>query len=622
LWIGSTGVLGLLGAGVAVAAMLLWEHIDIRQLTPGLVQAHTPPQADSPVPAAAAPVRFSAVVLNSARNRAYFPAAGYYERELDTWRELLRNTGATVRDVHDAASLRSLAPTDVLVLPEAPCLSAPELAAIHAHRRAGGSVVANWAVGARDEACEWRGWETLIDLTAAEDVREIPARPSLFVTIPSGIPLASRFDPGTRLELRPEASLALRTQGARVYWSDWALNPQPDGTGGGADVAALATRDAQGSRTAWFGFRLGQAATARDSAGLQRLLENGVLWAAGIPTATVSAWPGGARAAMMFIIDVEDQAHTARQISTFLRALRVPASYYAVTRLVGEDAALWRELGEGGEVGSHTVDHKRLAGLTLQDQTIRLRRSRDDIERALGKPAPGLRPPEEAFDSLTLVAWHNAGGDYILVGYGGRSAVPEVHTLANGSIILIPRLLKDDYNTIVMDHAVRAERITEAFVAGAQKLRAIGGVAVMAGHTQIMNTNRRLDAFRVVAESARAQRDWWFARGDQMARWWRARVGTRLSFESPGGKIPPGLSRSGIDDLVVTAPAEAPLESAWIDIVIPSARRGFVPLLNGHPVEFALTDWGIRVPLAPVPAGAEVRIALARADSTVHPGQR
>ena len=78
------------------------------------------------------------------------------------------------------------------------------------------------------------------------------------MTIPAGIPLAAGFDPGTRIELRPDPSLSLRKSGPRVYWSDWALNPEPDEGGFQTDVAAMANRTPEGGRTAWFGHRVFQ----------------------------------------------------------------------------------------------------------------------------------------------------------------------------------------------------------------------------------------------------------------------------------------------------------------------------------------------------------------------------
>jgi hypothetical protein len=85
--------------------------------------------------------------------------------------------------------------------------------------------------------------------------------------------------------------------------------------------------------------------------------------------------------------------------------------------------------------------------------------------------------------------------------------------------------VKDDYNVFVQEGAIRADRLSGAFLEGAEKLRAIGGLAVIAVHTQIVGAGRRLDAVRAVADTARAQGDWWIAEAGEVADWWKARCG-------------------------------------------------------------------------------------------------
>ena len=380
-WFGGLALLGVLGGGVTAAAFVLWENVDIRQLVPQLAAA-APGRLPLPEPAAP-PARdnetFDAVFFNSPRNQAFFPEKAYYPSALDAWRDLARSIGGVVREAGSVADLRESDPDDVMVLVEAPCLSLDELDAVHAHLRAGGGVVANWAVGARDEECAWRGWQALAEPTGAEDVRELPAREALFLTVPAGVPLSAGFDPGTRIELRPEPSIAIRLPGPRVYWSDWALNPAPDEDGGGADVAAVASRTPEGGRIAWFGLRLGSAVTATDSLRLRLLLENGILWASGTAFATPAAWPGGERAALAFTLDVEDDPRNALDMAALAREEALPITFYAVAQIVQEDAELAAGLAAVGEVGTHTSDHTPLAGLTVQDQRFRLRRSWADI---------------------------------------------------------------------------------------------------------------------------------------------------------------------------------------------------------------------------------------------------
>lgn len=602
VWLGGLAMLGFVAAGVIAAATVLWENIDIRQLVPQLA---TPPPAvpepEAPLAAALDLHHFDAVLFDSPRNRAYFPDAEYYPSALSAWRQLIEGLGGTVREVSDAAGLRRLSESDLLVLVEAPCLSTEEIAAVRSHLLAGGPVVANWAVGVRDGACEWKGWQNVAELTGAEDVRELPPREGLYLTVPADVALSPGFDPGTRIELRPDPSLALRMDGPAVYWSDWAMNPAPDETGGGADVAAIATHSPLSGRIAWFGLRLRQGATGRDAARLTRLIRNGVAWAAGVPLAAPTAWPDARRAALMFTLDVEAEPRNALYVADVLRRKHVPGNFYAVSQLVLDDDELARALSAAGEVGSQTSDHMPLAGLTAQDQRFRLLRAASEIEDWTGVAPTGLRPPEETFDVNTLDAWQRAGGTYLVARNEARSASPEVHRVGDETLVLLPRILKDDYNIIVQDRVLRASSLHEALLAGTAKIRAIGGLAIVAGHTQIMREGPRVEALAAIADTVIAEGDWWIARGSDVAAWWAARTRTTVRFEPTTDEAgPAGPYASG---LVVTAPQDRDIAGLWIDVVLPETTDGLTPVVAGRPVDFQATDWGMRVPVGDLAAG-------------------
>lgn len=608
-------LLGLLGGGATAAAALLWEHIDIRQLTPGLSEiSGPPPEPDPPTPPTVAALPFEAVLFVSPRNRAFLSDPTFYADELDRWRHLVADVGARIRVAETAEDLRALSHTDLLLMPEATCLTVGELAAVSRHVETGGRLVANWAIGARDEDCDWRGWEALLDLTGADDVRELPSRQALYLTVPAGLSLSSGVDPGTRVELRSDRSLALKMSGPHVYWSDWALNPAPDPGGSGASAAMSTTEWDGGGRVAWFGLRLGQAATSKDSVLVNRVVQNGVLWAAGVPTVTPSPWPDAARAALVFTVDVEMEHRNALAVAEVLEAEGLTASFFAVSGIVREDGELAEVLARIGEVGTQTVDHMPIAGLTRQEQGLRLQRAADEIERWTGIAPAGLHPPEEAHDAASLAAWKLAGGRYILGGTGTRSGSPELHTVpGGGALVLLPRVIKDDYGVFVQDGAVRAKRLSEAFVTGADKMRAIGGLAVIAGHTQIMSRGTRLDAFRVVAEHARSQGDWWITRADHVAEWWSARGEVGLSWSDPADlPMVDGIQASGLPDLLVHGPG-AELSGLWVDVVVPGSGR-LLPLVDGETVEFKTTDWGLQVPVGVLRPGEPRRIAFVRVE--------
>jgi peptidoglycan/xylan/chitin deacetylase (PgdA/CDA1 family) len=614
VWLGGTALLGILGAGVVGAAIVLWENVDMRRLLPQLALATAPPL---PLPELlAAPARssasFEAVLYESQRNRAYFPDPRYYDAALAGWTALIRETGAGVRRIRSAAEARALDSSDVLVLVEAPCLAEDEVAAVRAHLRRGGSLVTNWAVGARDATCGWKGWGFVMELTGAEDVREIPVRQGLFLTVPAGVSMSPGLAPGTRIELRPDPSLALRASGPRVYWSDWALNPRPDESGGGADVAAVATHAPDGGRITWFGLRLGQAVTPADSVRLRRMMLNGVSWAGGVPYAAAAAWPEGKRAALVVTLDVEDEARNALATAELLRERGLQGTFFVVSQLVQSDSELAAVLAAAGEVGTQTTDHTPVAGLTPQDQRTRLRRSWSDVEEWVGTGPRGLHPPEESFDASTLEAWAAAGGTYVLATNDARSASPEIHRSGDVTTVVLPRLLKDDYNIIVQDRVIRAQSLGLAYVAGMRKLRAIGGLAVVAGHTQIMRPGSRIEALGAALDSARADGDWWITTAGAVADWWTARNEVRLRFVATEPvETRPGVVPAGLGDLLVEAPADLDVADLSVDLVLPGASPNLIPLVDGEPVGFAATDWGMRVPVGSLSAGGSRRISFA-----------
>ena len=214
--------------------------------------------------------------------------------------------------------------------------------------------------------------------------------------------------------------------------------------------------------------------------------------------------------------------------------------------------------------------------------------------------------------SLTLAAWKGAGGSYVLSGNEARSASPELHDTSEGTLVLLPRLLKDDYTVIVRDITLRSEHLTDAFLAGAEKMRAIGGLAIITGHTQIITSGPRLDAVRAVADSVRSQSGWWLARADGVAEWWLDRSMVELQWASPSN-VPSGqnLLSAGIPDVIVATSSETRRDDVWIDISAPQMSQSVMPFVDGVSVEFALEDWGMRLRVGMVEAGVTRRISFA-----------
>ncbi len=614
-WLGGLLVLGILGAGLVAAALLLWEHVDIRRLAgaPGEAAKWTLPEPLPPAGPARAGTTLRAALYRSPASAAFFPDAAHYPGLLERWQGMVAEAGGESDVVTGAAAVDELDPGTLLMAPSAVCLGTDEVRAFQRHLDRGGGLLLTWATGARDEACEWAGWDALQDLLGVADIGQLEQRATTYLTVPGGLPLAAGIDPGTRVELRWDAQVALPVEGPRLYWSDWAMNPHPaevvTGRGGAvspgaaeADAAAWLGHTDRGGRIVWFGFTADQGARPGDQARLDAVLRNGLWWAAGLPLAEVAPWPGGAQSAMMVAQDVESEFANSAALASAARSHGFPVTFFVVSSLALDFPDLAQQLRGSGEIGSHTSDHAVIAGLPHQEQMTRLRRSRSEIRGWSGDSARGLRPPEERLDEGTLRAWRRLGGSYLVGVNEARGASPEVFKTPDGPVALLPRVLKDDYNLLVQESRMGSRHLVDAYLEGMTKVRALGGLAIVSLHSQVAGRPRRVGAVTEVVDSAHAEGGWWLATGRQIADWWLARHGTRVTMRE-------GLEAPDLLEASVTA-SDLPLEDAWVTIYLPRGLGERVPVVEDTPVPYRETPWGIAVPLSTVPAGETRTVRL------------
>ena len=598
-------LLGFLAAGVVAAAAALWENVDLQSLArraAAVTEAPPPPPRDPEGPVATTGGAPVVGLYDSEASGGYFPDSAFYPSSLLRWEALLgQSVGRPVR-IRDADGIERLPGHALLVAPEAVCLSDAEIEALRAHVSRGGGLVLSWATGARDASCRWRGWGPLRSLTGAMDLAEYPAEAALFLAVPAGLPLSPGLPPGARIELYPEPHLALQVPGPHPYWSDWALNA-PRAKGPVPDAAAVLFESDTGGRIAWFGFRERQAVGERDRERVRALLANGARWAAGATLAELATWPGGRRSALLVAQDVETGFENATALARLLRDREARGTFFAVSRLALEHPEIADSLRGAGEVGSQTADHASTAGLPEHEQEVRLERSIRELEAWSGQDVTGLRPPEERFDEGTLRAWRRAGGRYLAAVNEARSAAPEVYETPDGPVVLLPRLIKDDYNVFVQDGARRTEPLRDAWLDGMRKIEALGGLAYLSLHSQIAGAPERVGVVGEVLDRAAGRPEsWWVAPGSEIADWWTARGAARLDLETRGDTLA----------IRLVAPSGG-LDSAWIDLYLPAGRE-LRPYRESVPLPWAPTDWGIRFPVGALGSAREIEILLAPPD--------
>ncbi len=395
----------------------------------------------------------------------------------------------------------------------------------------------------------------------------------------------------------------LRSESADIYWSDAALNPV-SAPGGGAAAAAWRRTMESGARVAWVGYRLDAGADTAHQALLDRLAQNAALWAAGRAIAELEPWPDGHRAAMALTQDVEHRFENSRRLAERLLAVDVPITFFAVTELALEHRSLGPLLRSAGEVGSHGVDHRQVAGRGWGSQFAGVRRARADIAAWSGAEPLGFRPPREVFDRATLEAWGGQGGLYLAGSNGARSAAPELFEGRSGTVVVLPRVVDDDYAVMVMRGRRSPDSLRAALAAAAEKIRWLGGLNLVTTHTQLVDSDRRVEAVVAAALDARAAGDVWIARGADVARWWLGRSQLQLHLEErPDRSLELAVRNGGAESL----------SAVRVRVHLPEAgSRYAAPELGDRTLESQFAGSGLIVSLPTVGPGESLTILLPR----------
>ncbi|MGD8697934.1 MAG: polysaccharide deacetylase family protein [Gemmatimonadales bacterium] len=606
-WAGAILLLCSLAAGLLSAAFFLWRFIDIDSVLEAATLA-PPPRVVEIAPDLALPeltgtAPWVAHLYVSRNSAVFFPDKSYYAALGARWGALLEGAGASVRQISGAESVESLGRDQLLVVPAAVCLSAEDRAALARHVERGGHLLASWATGARGADCEWLGYDFMSELASAEAVGTLERRSPTFLAIPHGSALAAGLPPGIRIELRNEPWIALRSPESIAFWSDWALNPRA-GPYGGAAAAATAVINEAGGRVAWFGFRLDMGATDYDQQLIDRFVQNAALWAAGHVMADVDPWPGGYRAAMAVTQDVEHDFGNSRLLARRFLELEAPITFFVVSKLVRQDADLAKTLLAAGEVGSHTVDHRQVAGRLWGNQLAALRQARNDVRGWAGERPLGLRPPREVYDQFTLEAWRRYGGLYIAGTNRARSAAPEIFTVPSGRVAVLPRVVDDDYAVMIVRGRNSADSLQAALSAALHKMRSLGGLNLVTLHTQLIDSQRRVDAIESVVREARAAGDVWIAGTAELADWWLRRSQLEVRVRE----------RADLSAIVsVRNGGHAPIASAWVHVHLPGDAAAYAaPEVGEDILDSEYGRSGLRIKLPTLEPGQFFNILLPR----------
>lgn len=597
-WHGVAAVLALAAAVVGISIVLVVQQGRARTAEASLRVSGS--ATVIPMPSVLPPARLRArvrvAIIRDPGSATYYDQPARLDTILNSWKDALRAVGADVSIV-SATKLWTHSDASVLVVPASPCLGVAAREALERAIALGRGVIITWLAGVRDGGCRHLGYGLITKFTRAARADTLEKREMVYVTFPHGGPLATDIPPGARLDLHPDAYVALRHPARDAYYSGFTLEPQSARTQTLVDGAVVHAEHGRG-RVVYLGFEPGGVVDLPwNRAILALLLRNSVAWAAGQPLVSVEPWPRGHDAAVVIAQDVEYQFANARHAMDSLREAGVRGTYFLTSNLALRQKSLARDLAAQGEVGTHSEDHRPLGGLPQNVQRSRLERTRRDLKRLIGTPVSGLRPPQEQFDAATLAAWLEAGGTYVFGANNSRAAAPELLAIAGDTLVLLGRVSDDDFGVVgPLDRAspeLARARILHDFA----KVQSLGGLYVLSYHSQLLARRDLVPALAAVARTLASDSGVWLATGGEIDRWWRARADVRADVvSSDQNRIVISVSNHG----------SVTVAGAVVRVAIGQRRRvqsATVPLLEA--------DEGIaRLSLEPLGPGVTRRVEL------------
>lgn len=508
-----------------------------------------------------------AIVRSEASDRCI--GAAEFGRHADHWLDLVRKGGYQAETIGDAQLASGLDAYAAVILPSVVCLGDPARAELERYLRAGGGVVATWALGARGGDGIWRGYDFLQTLTGAVRFELGRNDAPWFVSVRSASPLGAGLPGGTRVQVTSLERLEATALDADAFWSDAGLRPRVPALP--ADYQAAVVRKQLGEgRLVWLGFHENSAVTG-EADRASAILLNGLAWAAGRPLVAVEPWPAPFTRSTMVAVDVSEFPDRARRLALELAQARVPATFFIDPGLAGDGelvrelrgagelAIKWQHANEGGRA-RHAFDRIRMDWLRL------VLWSRTFIW------VRGVRPFGDTLTRPETEFLAEAGVRYFLAAGGVDSVLPSARSVRRapsgwtdeGSIVGLGRSSDDDLHLSPLGlQGLDAEWIVQRLTDDSESVGRLGGLYVLSLHTQGLGGPEYLPALRAILARI-AQSQSWVARGGDIAGWWSSRSRLGLSLTSPS----PSALR-----IEVTNGANRPIENAVL-AVYPGVMRG------------------------------------------------
>ena len=489
---------------------------------------------------------------------------GNYENLLGPWRSYLVARNKSFKIVKDAAGLNNLK-SGILVLPSAVALSNAERTAIKVFRDQGGSILATWATGTRDEKGDWVGWGFLEEL-GASDIGPLPnAADMKYLVMVGESPVSFTHSAGQRIAMAKPSEALLKMKGPHVagrFMNTDRIQASENRENG----AVIYLEKPQNlSRSVVFAFS--ESAWETKPFAAHVLIEDALQWLAHDVVITKANWPMGNQSAQVFQMDIVDQISNATSFAAALRAAGYPATFFITSIAVNDGPQIVQALAKDFEIAYHGDSGVGFRGVDPVTQRRRLTEMVRDLKTSLPNQRGiiGFKAPSESADKATETALKQMDLRYHATD-GTRSEarlplfIKTTAAVDQEELLLLPRTQRDDQALLLGDASIT--QITQNLLDDLNESASSGSLGWLTVHSKNMEAGSVFGlAFNQYVEaSKKIKKNIWYANAGQVHQWWRDRERIKVDSSFNGRRL----------EFNVTVLGETPVDGASFIVMLPS----------------------------------------------------
>ncbi len=498
---------------------------------------------------------------------------GKYQRLLDPWRGYFKDRQIQVEELSTVEGLRNLQ-GGVIIIPSAVALSDEEKRALLDFQHQGGSLLATWATGTRNQQGDWSGWDFLAQL-GAKSMGEMSAESDAHYLVLDGeSPLSFSHPAGMRIWMGNTAEHPLLLANAKITGRvmNWARIP----VAGQSDLGAVvySNGSAEAGRCALYSFA--ESSWESQPQPIYQLVDDTLSWLMHKPAIVRSAWPNGKRAAEAIEMDTEDGFPNALRFASMMTSIGYSGSFFILTSVAKLYPDVLFTLAKDFEIGYHGDIHISFKDQPEAQQLQRLDTMQADMAALLPnkKDMLGFRAPTEGYDKTTEQLLLRKGLRYHVADPNSSEArlpfFAKIDDLANkDSLVVLPRTQRDDIN--LSHQELDAEQTAQALIDDFHYTMDMGALGLLSVHSQNYSDSSKLTAAmpRLLAELKKNRSKLWLASTGQVAQWWQERDRLKLSSQYLGKRL----------EFDITVQGNRPLEGASLTLILP--QKGVTPEITG-----------------------------------------